>query len=96
MSVTGRPGEALNRMANTSFDVILSDIRMPGMNGMEFYTHIVEKTPVLAKKFIFITGDVMGDDIKVFLSRNNLPYLTKPFSIESIKEKINAILAIRE
>jgi CheY-like chemotaxis protein len=65
---------------------------MPGMNGIEFYSRILEKAPAMKNKIIFITGDVMGVDIKTFLSNNNLPYLAKPFDIELLKEKTNMII----
>jgi CheY-like chemotaxis protein len=65
---------------------------MPGMNGTEMYSHILEKTPEMKNRIIFITGDVMGADIKVFLTQNNLPYLAKPFDLKLLKEKIDLIM----
>jgi CheY-like chemotaxis protein len=65
---------------------------MPGMSGTEMYSRILEKTPEMKNKIIFITGDVMGADIKVFLTQNKLPYLAKPFDIELLKDKIEVIM----
>ena len=78
--------------AGVMYDVILTDVRMPGMSGIEMYTRIVEKMPAMKNKIIFITGDVMGADIKNFLTQNNLAFLAKPFDIESLQEKISAIM----
>jgi len=78
--------------SGAAYDLILSDVRMPGMNGIELYSRILEKAPAMKNKIIFITGDVMGVDIKTFLSNNNLPYLAKPFDIELLKEKTNMII----
>jgi CheY-like chemotaxis protein len=78
--------------AGERYDAILLDIRMPGMSGIELYSHIIENMPVLKGKIIIITGDVMGPDIKDFLTKNNLPYLVKPFDIKLLKEKINEII----
>ena len=78
--------------AGTVYDVILSDIRMPGMNGIELYTLIIKKMPEMKNRIIFITGDVMGIDTKTFLKQNNLPFLAKPFDIELLKEQVNAII----
>ena len=81
------------KLADTKkYDAILLDIRMPGMSGTELYSHIIENMPVLKGKIIIITGDVMGPDIKDFLTKNNLPYLVKPFDIKLLKEKINEII----
>jgi hypothetical protein len=46
----------------------------------------------MKNRIIFITGDVMGSDIKDFLMKNNLPFFPKPFDIEALKEKINSII----
>ena len=74
--------------AGTKYDLILLDIRMPGMSGTELYNHVLEKAPVLKGKIIIVTGDVMGQDVKDFLRKNDLPYLVKPFDIKLLKEKI--------
>jgi PAS domain S-box-containing protein len=78
--------------AGTIYDVILADIRIPGMNGVELCSLILRKKPKMKNRIIVITGDVMGTDIKAFLTQNNLSYLSKPFNIEALKEKINAIV----
>jgi PAS domain S-box-containing protein len=78
--------------AGTVYDVILTDVRMPGMSGIELYPLIIRRMPSMKNRIIFITGDVMGLDIRTFLNQNNLPYLSKPFDIELLKEKIAAIL----
>ena len=78
--------------AGEIFDVILIDIRMPGMNGVEFYVYISEKKPALKNRIIIITGDVMGLDIKAFLAQNNLPSLSKPFDIKLLKKQIADVI----
>ena len=65
---------------------------MPGMSGIELYMLILRKMPSMKNRIIFITGDVMGADIRTFLTRNELPFLAKPFDIKLLKEKINIIL----
>jgi PAS domain S-box-containing protein len=78
--------------AGTIYDVILADIRMPGMNGVELCSLILRKMPDMKNRIIIITGDVMGTDIKDFLKKNNLPYLAKPFDIKALKEQVQAIV----
>jgi len=82
--------------ARTTYDVIISDVRMPGMNGLELYTHIVRKMPAMANRIIFITGDVMGADIKAFISNNNIPYLAKPFKLRALEGMIDNILGAEQ
>jgi CheY-like chemotaxis protein len=87
--------KALDKLsAGVSYDVILTDVRMPGMSGKELYSRIIEKTPTLKGRIIFVTGDVMGLDIKAFLDQNNLPYLAKPFDIKLLEEKIADIINV--
>ena len=89
----GDASKALDKLgAGLTYDVILTDVRMPGMSGIELYSLILEKMPAMKNRIIFITGDVMGTDIKAFLTQNNLPYLAKPFDIKLLKEKIASIL----
>jgi PAS domain S-box-containing protein len=84
---------AVNKLdAKPTYDIILTDVRMPGMSGIELHTYILEKSPGMKNKVIFITGDVMGADIKEFLIKNNLTYFAKPFDIEALKTKINSLM----
>ena len=58
--------------AGEIYDLILLNIRIPGMNRKELYAHILEKTPVMKGKVVILTGDIMGSDVKAFLAQNNL------------------------
>jgi hypothetical protein len=49
----------------------------------------------MANKTIFVTGDVMGTDVREFLVRYNLPYLSKPFHVKAVKDKIDDVLRIK-
>jgi PAS domain S-box-containing protein len=80
--------------AGTMYDLILADIRMPGMNGVELCTLILRKMPEMKNKIIVITGDIIGADIKEFLKLNKLEYLAKPFDIKRLKEKIDAVISL--
>jgi PAS domain S-box-containing protein len=93
VDVTADAGTAMDKIyAGEAYDLIITDVRMPGMNGIELYSRILEKSPEMKNRTIFITGDVMGIDIRTFLIQNKLPYIAKPFDIVLLKEKINAIL----
>jgi len=86
----GKIGDIID--AGIIYDIIITDVRMPGMSGIELYMLILRKMPSMKNRIIFITGDVMGADIRTFLTRNELPFLAKPFDIKLLKEKINIIL----
>ncbi|WP_104982732.1 hybrid sensor histidine kinase/response regulator [Sorangium cellulosum] len=74
------------------FDVVLCDLRMPGMSGDVFYTRIRESDPALAQGFIFMTGVGFGADIERFLSSAGRPLLEKPFSAEDALSAIAEVV----
>ncbi len=85
--------DALERLKSEDYDVILLDVKLPGMSGIEIYKHLQKRAKSVARRVIFITGDVMGRDTMVFLSRTRAPYITKPFDAEQCKKEINRILS---
>ncbi len=77
------------------YSLVLLDIKMPGMNGIELYKHINEIAHSLARRVIVITGDVMGEETRQFLSETKVPYITKPFDAEEFRKKISLFLTQR-
>ncbi len=84
--------DALERLSNEDYDVILLDVKLPGMNGIDLYKQIQRSIQSLASRVIFITGDVMSADTMVFIKSAGISYLTKPFDTEQLKKEINHIL----
>jgi PAS domain S-box-containing protein len=82
---------ALQELRNHFFDVVLCDIRMPGMSGDALYGKIAVADPVQAERFIFMTGVGFGAGIERFLSDAGRPVLEKPFSSEAV---LNAIAKV--
>ena len=54
------PAEALRLIQHQQFDLILSDYRMPGMQGNEFYRQVYLVQPDLARRVVFLTGDILS------------------------------------
>ncbi|GIW01162.1 response regulator [Roseiflexus sp.] len=84
---------AFEIIAQRSFDLILTDIKMPGMTGFELYQHIRQRDPHLAQRIIFITGDTITASTQARLAQTGNPYLAKPFAIERLEALVNACLA---
>jgi two-component system NtrC family sensor kinase len=84
--------EALELLERRDFDLIISDYRMPGMNGQEFYRLAIEKKSELAKRVIFLTGDVVNEDTQSFLRSMTNPHLSKPFQLARIEQLIVEVL----
>ncbi len=80
---------AFEHLDEYSWELIISDLRMPVMNGMEFYEEAVRRNPSLKNRFMFITGDTYDYQVKEFLERNKVTYLRKPFRISELKETVS-------
>jgi CheY-like chemotaxis protein len=85
--------EALDRIESEEYGLILCDIKMPGLSGIEIYEQIEKVASSLQKRVIFITGDVMSADTREFLKRTKVPYVTKPFDIAKLKEEVKRVIA---
>ena len=87
--------EAFQRIGQRRFDVILSDWKMPGLNGMHLYEQLLTTDPVSAGRMIFMTGDVMNEAFQEFLKRNGRSYLAKPFAIGDLRQAVASVLAAK-
>jgi CheY-like chemotaxis protein len=77
--------EALARVSRESFDLIISDLRMPRFDGREFYEELARRNPALAGRLVFSTGDTVRGDTLAFLETLDRPYLHKPFSLAELR-----------
>jgi PAS domain S-box-containing protein len=84
---------ALKMVKSKRYRLILLDIKMPGMSGVELYKQFQKIAPSLTKRVVFITGDVMGKRTMAFLDKTKTPYMMKPFDARELKTQINRILA---
>ena len=84
--------EAKNEVQLKHFDACLTDIRLPVINGLDFYEFLAKQYPALAQKTIFMTGDIMGKDINKFFDEISIPYLLKPFTSLQLIAAIKRLL----
>jgi CheY-like chemotaxis protein len=83
---------ALEMWRQKDYDLCISDIRTPRMNGIELYRQLEIERPEAVKKFIFTTGDVLSGNIKTFLEETMRPCLPKPFAPENLRAIVNMVL----
>lgn len=83
--------EGLAKAGERYYDVIVSDIDMPVMNGIEFYRRTVKLEPRIGGRFLFLTGNPEVEQVG-FLKQNGLQYLTKPAPIRQIAAAVEEIL----
>jgi two-component system NtrC family sensor kinase len=87
--------EALKRMASEHYDVILTDIRMPDLDGQALYREIKRRWPARAGRVVFVTGDTLASASREFVSVSGRPIIEKPFLPGEVR-KLVAELAIDE
>ena len=79
---TASSGEAaLELIMHNPYDVIISDWKMPGLNGINLFQELLVKKPAAAKRMLFMTGDVIQENFQEFLKQHNRTCLPKPFAL---------------
>jgi signal transduction histidine kinase/ligand-binding sensor domain-containing protein/ActR/RegA family two-component response regulator len=92
-----RARQALERLrAGERFELILCDLMMPEMTGMELHETLAREAPELAGRMVFITGGAFTEAARAFLDTTPLPCLEKPFEPEALRARIRALLAERK
>jgi two-component system NtrC family sensor kinase len=79
---------ALDAIEKKHYDLILSDIKMPDIDGKAFYESLKEKNSILAEKLLFMSGDTIGLKDE-FLQGFKDRIIEKPFSIARLQGRIN-------
>jgi CheY-like chemotaxis protein len=80
----GNGRDALAWIETHPCDLVLSDIRMPDMDGPALWRALKERRPELARRMAFITGDTLSAGVAAFLQETGLPGLEKPFTPEDV------------
>jgi signal transduction histidine kinase/CheY-like chemotaxis protein len=84
---------ALEMLATARFDAIVSDLRMPDMDGAGLWRAVTATYPRLARAMLFVTGDTLSPDAHAFLKSTRCDSLDKPFSRADLLAKVAALLA---
>ncbi len=90
-ALSGR--EALARLADGAVDLIISDLRMPDMDGPSLYRALASDRPELAARMAFVTGDTLAADLTGFLSEIGARVLEKPLDPGDLSRRVQALLA---
>jgi DNA-binding NtrC family response regulator len=80
--------DAKEMINQKDYDLLLSDIRTPKTNGIEFYQYLEQVKPELKSKVIFTTGDVLSNRVQEFLKEVKKTFLAKPFDPDQLKQII--------
>ncbi len=92
VSEAGDGAEALAQLQNKSVGLVLSDINMPNMDGLQFLARLREMPHMKAVPVIMITTEGGQGKVMEAVQLGASGYLRKPFTVEQIKEKVAAVL----
>lgn len=86
---------ALQRLEHSAYDLILSDLRMPQMDGVEFYRRLERERPETARQVMFLSGHVDASEYEDFLSEVRDRSLAKPVDFSSLQRLVRRGLSIK-
>ncbi len=83
---------AVERLKSRGYDVIISDVRLPGIDGPALYAWMAQHKPQLCARTAFVTGDTLGQASERFLAEARRPLLEKPFLPADVRRLIEDLL----
>ena len=82
---------AFSKIQNSDYDIIVSDMDMPVVNGMEFYQLVSSYRPQMLNRIVFSTGNCFNVEYKKFFEKISCPVLYKPFSLSDLESIIHSV-----
>lgn len=85
--------EALDALSKDAFDLVICDLKMPGVGGRDIFDYLAEHRPELVERIIFTTGDTVSSDSWAFLQETQQPFISKPFKPQTVLTQVGALLS---
>jgi CheY-like chemotaxis protein len=93
--ITSSGSEALAALDDGPFDVIITDIRMPGeIDGIELFDRVTRRYPELARRFVFMTGNLLDTRTMGRLEGMRVRFLEKPFDIHHLASVVHDVATL--
>jgi signal transduction histidine kinase/ActR/RegA family two-component response regulator len=86
---------ALEKIKTGNYDLIISDLKMPELDGQELFARIKAEHPDLARRVIFISGDTVSSETQAFLEAAGQPYVLKPFKVKDLVDEAEGLMESR-
>jgi two-component system NtrC family sensor kinase len=92
--VTAASGqEALAHLERARYDVVLTDVRMPDIDGRALYEEIERRWPERAACVVFVTGDTLASAMRDFVTQSGRPIIEKPFLPSEVRRVVTELVA---
>ena len=85
----------LSAPSEDTYGLVICDLRMPGLSGIDLHTRLLEQRPGVIRHFIFATGDTASSETAAFLARVERPVLEKPFELSQLAAVVEATAGVR-
>jgi two-component system NtrC family sensor kinase len=92
VDTAGTGYQALSALEKEQFDLIISDLKMPEMDGQSFYKLVIGRHPHLAHRIVFSSGDSSGRRARAFLQEVGCAWISKPFQVEELLRLVHKAL----
>ena len=92
VDVVNSGAAALECLLRRTYDLLLSDVRMPSLGGRGLYNAVAERYPALLPRLVFLTGDTVSPDIVGFLHRTGAPCINKPLVLDEVRRVVRGRL----
>ena len=86
---------ALEMLSAGTYDLIISDLRMPRLDGPGLHAEVARRHPQLLRRMVFVTGDTLGPESAEFLKRTAVATFGKPFALADVRRVIRQVLEER-
>jgi signal transduction histidine kinase/CheY-like chemotaxis protein len=86
--------EALAMVSRRTYDLVVCDLKMPKVDGIQFYRAAAAANPSLARRVIFATGDVAGTEAEAFLDETGCRWLAKPFRLADLVRAVREVIGL--
>jgi len=83
---------AIEYVLANRYGVILLDVRMPDMGGLEVFRRIRKIAGSIASRVVFMTGDMLADETRAMLEQTGAPAIAKPFEPQELLQAIEKVL----
>jgi len=85
--------EGLSILKERDFSAVISDMRTPGgVNGADVHDWLAKNRPALARRMLFVTGDIVNEETVEILNKTGVPYIEKPFRVRELIETVQKVL----
>jgi len=83
---------ALTRVQSADYDLIITDTKMPRMDGLEFHRELIRQRPAFTRRVVFVTGDLMDKQKRDWLESTGCLTLAKPFDVNDVRRAVHRVI----